>query len=652
MFFKEIEIENYKCYKNKVILKLEQGINIILGKNNVGKTALLEAISLQFSHKPFYSLETFPREDQEPLKHSLITVTFSLENSELKRLLLMSKRRGNSEFRLPLDISYKLTEKENEKLNQTFQEAAGKTFGEKFFTSDKYVFKLQREAYSERGANWNVLDDSYIFPQLKRVEENDGNTQQYIDFQFHREDKIPEFGKTTYVSGGGRKHREDFTMRVAYEICESASNLGEYIYFFRATRVPLGVCSLQDNKKLESDSSNLAEVLHYYLSNSTQANKFNKIVNEIIPNIYQVASTSFKDNEITKAKILVWSSRESSGHNQLGLPLADVGAGVGQILAILYILLSAKDPQIIIIDEPQSFLHPDALRKLTGVLKKYGNKHQIIIATHSPTIITSAEPQTVTLIKQRGSKSILRKIDIEKLDNQRIYLSEIGAKLSDVFGYDRIIWVEGITEEICFPKILRKIKNKSLMGTAILEVHSVSDFRQINKKDINRIVHIYKKLSSGDGGLVPEAVGFIFDRDDYPDDQIKKWKEENSNCYFTKRRTYENYLLNSKAIRFVINKLEGNTVAKLSDVENWLAANKCKSKFYTPLNVPIDLNNWEETIHGKRLLEAIFKELCNTPFNKNFKEKVHSKILTEWILENSPYELSEIAELIETAYKA
>ncbi|MFK5976364.1 MAG: AAA family ATPase [Sulfurovum sp.] len=45
MIIKEFEINDYKCFKDFKIDKLSQ-INIISGKNNVGKTALLEALSV------------------------------------------------------------------------------------------------------------------------------------------------------------------------------------------------------------------------------------------------------------------------------------------------------------------------------------------------------------------------------------------------------------------------------------------------------------------------------------------------------------------------------------------------------------------------------------------------------------------------------
>jgi predicted ATPase len=41
------------------------------------------------------------------------------------------------------------------------------------------------------------------------------------------------------------------------------------------------------------------------------------------------------------------------------------------VLAILYVVMTSNHPQTIIIDEPQSFLHPGAVKKLIEVLKQY-----------------------------------------------------------------------------------------------------------------------------------------------------------------------------------------------------------------------------------------------------------------------------------------
>ncbi len=55
MYISQFKIYNYKSYLDSGEIKLKPGINIITGKNNVGKTALLQALSLQFGNLPHKS---------------------------------------------------------------------------------------------------------------------------------------------------------------------------------------------------------------------------------------------------------------------------------------------------------------------------------------------------------------------------------------------------------------------------------------------------------------------------------------------------------------------------------------------------------------------------------------------------------------------
>ena len=48
-------------------------------------------------------------------------------------------------------------------------------------------------------------------------------------------------------------------------------------------------------------------------------------------------------------------------------------------------------------------------------------------------------------------KTNIRELDQTDVDSARQMLDEIGSRLSDVFGADAVIWVEGPTEEECFP---------------------------------------------------------------------------------------------------------------------------------------------------------------------------------------------------------
>lgn len=45
MYISKFQVSNYKSFRDTVEITLTPGINIITGQNNVGKTALLEALS-------------------------------------------------------------------------------------------------------------------------------------------------------------------------------------------------------------------------------------------------------------------------------------------------------------------------------------------------------------------------------------------------------------------------------------------------------------------------------------------------------------------------------------------------------------------------------------------------------------------------------
>lgn len=49
MFIKEIIIENFKCFEGRFPLEFNNGLNILVGDNEAGKSTILEAIHLALS---------------------------------------------------------------------------------------------------------------------------------------------------------------------------------------------------------------------------------------------------------------------------------------------------------------------------------------------------------------------------------------------------------------------------------------------------------------------------------------------------------------------------------------------------------------------------------------------------------------------------
>jgi hypothetical protein len=341
-----------------------------------------------------------------------------------------------------------------------------------------------------------------------------------------------------------------------------------------------------------------------------------------------------------QARIEVWPIDSVTERENLTVPLGDCGSGIGQVLAMLYVVINADGPRTILIDEPQSFLHPGAIRNLFEILKRERTiHHQFIMATHSPTVVTAAAPCRVLLLRQENGESKVETINANENASLRLFLSEVGARLSDVFGADRILWVEGKTEELCYPRIIRELLKTELLGTEIIGIRAVGDLEGGHKK---LVLEIYRKLCQGKG-LLPPALAFCFDQEKLTVGAREELTRESSGLIrFIPRRMHENYLLVPKAAAFVLNEADSGRDKPLSEreVRDWLRSNG---------SLPADndsaaMAKWLESADGAKLLKDLFARLSD---ERVCYDKVrHGVKLTDWIIENEPSAFEELAAFL------
>jgi hypothetical protein len=160
----------------------------------------------------------------------------------------------------------------------------------------------------------------------------------------------------------------------------------------------------------------------------------------------------------------------------------------------------------------------------------------------------------------------------EKVQEVRRCLHEVGARLSDVFGADHVLWVEGSTEEECFPLILSKVAKQPLMGTTIVGVKNTGDFDRKRRK---LTAGIYRRLTHS-SALLPPAMAFIFDKEDRSEQERKEFEWETGvPLFFIPRRMFENYLLIPEAIAHVMASIEEfGDAPTAQDIEAWLQHNQ------------------------------------------------------------------------------
>ena len=225
----------------------------------------------------------------------------------------------------------------------------------------------------------------------------------------------------------------------------------------------------------------------------------------------------------------------------------------------------------------------------------------------------------------------------------RTFLAEIGARLSDVFGADNILWVEGRTEEECFPRILRR-SGRPLLGTAIVGVLQTGDFEGRRSKTT---VEIYERLSTG-SGLLPPAIAFIFDREGRSEADQEDLRRRGK-IHFTPRRMYENYLLNPEAIAAIASNTADFRTSPLTEGEvlAWLDRARWNARYFEALPLERTFDAWLREVHGAKLLGDLFNQLSE--HRVNYDKVQHGVALTDWILEHVPEDLREIGDLVERA---
>jgi ABC-type cobalamin/Fe3+-siderophores transport system ATPase subunit len=629
MYISKFQVSNYKSYRNSGEVEFKPGFNILTGQNSAGKTALLEALTFQFAPRPHVGPATVPTPGIAPDPSTSVAVDLVISGQEMVQLLrTMSGARFQfprpvNGFRFPSGLVFDGT-----------PDRMNKALGELTQQSELQIrVQLTRSVTTGDSDSWAVKDANFL-----GIYQIDGAGHQQTQWPFFTVRVSPE--ATLLVDGGPSDRVTADDVRALL-----ASQLRLRIYRFRAERFNVGQSPFGNNPTMSPNASNLPEVLNVLNANRPRFDELNREAGQILPQVRQVSVRPSGGNNV---EILIWAHGKTD-RLDLAIPLNECGSGVGQVLAILYVVMTSDHPQVIIVDEPQSFLHPGAVWKLVEVLKRYP-RHQYIFATHSPTVITAADPATLIMVRAIDGESSLETMDPDNAKHLQAYLSEIGARLSDVFGADNILWVEGQTEEKCFPLLLRKLANRSLMGTAVVGIRQTGD---LQGRDREKVLGTYRKLSEAKT-LLPKAIAFVFDEECMAEKQKEDLRKMGPGLvHFLPMRMYENYLLDAEAVANVANGIKDLRERPVSadDVTRLFEAKRDMRDPKDPTgrqllyfckgitDVPAD---WKRHIHAADVLKDVFTELSDAKVS--YEKTVHSVAITQLMIEQYPDKLRDLTK--------
>ncbi|CAH0301947.1 hypothetical protein ROS9278_04582 [Roseomonas sp. CECT 9278] len=590
MWIRSIKIRNYKGFNDSGIINLNKRFNIIVGKNNTGKTAFLESFrGWRHDSKPYRGRDI--SEINSGIGESEFTYGVVCSGTDMQDFL----RKSGGEMHVPTAILHNAT---------GFEDDATRYIDE-FFTKEEINFEFSTRPRGSPNWSGSSFPSHGLFVPRGQANEVTGVVVLDPDNRVYR------------MKGILRNNNDNLIDFIS-------QNIYDQIYVFRAERYNIGTSNIESTENLQPNASNLPSCLLRMTGNVVRFDRLNDHMSEIFPNVFRVVVVP-KNSGVN---IRVWISDPISEREDLLIPLEETGTGIGQVLSILYVAMMHNNA-VIVIDEPNSFLHPGACKKLMEILKLYNN--QYIIATHSPDIFRTFDNAKVLQVKTTENGSKVAEFEEVDVKTEKQILIDLGVSISDVFGTEKLIWVEGKTEEIAFDYISRKMKLMGHSGTTFLSVRSTGDFES-RKLDRALIINIYEKISSG-AVIFPPRVSFSFDREARSPREIEDLKRSSSgNIYFLPRRSIENFFLIESIIERLIEE---------------------QSLLYG-----INIINSSKLVAEAVGINADEKKTCDAPnllkdlFNRVFEGKLeyskihHSIRLAELLVEQGGEDLDELVDYL------
>jgi energy-coupling factor transporter ATP-binding protein EcfA2 len=231
------------------------------------------------------------------------------------------------------------------------------------------------------------------------------------------------------------------------------------------------------------------------------------------------------------------------------------GFGFQVWLQLMLQMLRGSSTSVLVLDEPDIYLHADLQHKLLSLVK--ANFGQCFIATHSTEIVNEASPNDILTIK-KGGRSAKRVTS----DGAYSFLfsllgSSENAEFARMARAKRIVFFEGKDR-----RIIRKLAGK-LPGAKTLEdpdtiytqIEGASQWRRVVDTDwtMQKIFGMEVKIAA------------LFDRDYMAQDEVEEFINKVSSdrviCCVLRRKEIENYFLLEGALeRSVISSLKKRDV--------------------------------------------------------------------------------------------
>lgn len=547
MFISELEIENFRGFNYRTKILLNNGINVLIGQNNSGKTTIIKAMELLFS-------------DGSKKKLSVGDFYKNITINDIKDLPPR------------IVISAKLTESEDDE-----------EYADDLITVSTWLTKIEKP-YEARITYEYYLPEKYI-EEYKKIM-NTVNSNEIEDYWNEIEHSfIPKF--KYHVLIGDPKYKTtidaeslktfDFQFLKAVRDVErdmyrgNNSLLKEVIDFFIDYDVKNNQDLTSDEmlSQIRKNKREFSEKASSLISDLQKRMKSGK--DEMLKYATRTGATFEKLTPTFEGKILdteLYSALKLIVESEIGIkiPAAQNGLGYNNLIYISLLLakmqknasgtyfgVNAKNYSILAIEEPEAHLHPTMQYKLLRFLNLNSEKEvrQVFVTSHSPNITAAVDLDSLIVVENRGDR-----IEVsypgkafngsqEDIESKMFVERFLDVTRSDMFFAKKLVFVEGLAEQLLVPEFADML-DKNLVDSHVSVIN-------LNGRYFNHFLKLFDSTKSK--FAMKKKIACITDIDPVrklKDDEDSKaaWKKchpiflyQDSNVY--EYKAYSNLMLES-----------------------------------------------------------------------------------------------------------
>lgn len=468
MKIEKIKVENFRSLKNFEI-DLEETMSLIVGKNNTGKTSVIEILNKLINKSGVIESDDFNIDYVKELEKNIKdeSYEFIIQGIKMKIFIAYNEKDNLSNISnllttldpennyIIIDIEYILNEENFIKLKTDFMKFIHDSTEKNF----EYFFKHNYKKY------FKTIKRSLEYDKENKKE----NDENYVNIENDKD--IGKIIRIKYISAKRLVDNKDSNKTLSMQ---SAS------YYEKIENTPEMEQSIADfRNELEKTDKKFDE-------------KYAQIFKDVIDKIKEFGCLK-KDDLSLEIKSLLEQSNILKGNTtvfynykgQTNLPENYNGLGYLNLISIIFEIENiitdfsksdeVADINLLFIEEPEAHTHPqmqyvfinNIKSLLTKSSKEKGIELQTIITTHSSHIVSQSSFDDIKYFNKNDKGTWCKNLkDLEKEykseeKSYKFLKQYLTLNRSEIFFADKIIFIEGDTERILLPAMLKKIDTSS-----------------------------------------------------------------------------------------------------------------------------------------------------------------------------------------------